>query len=168
MSDSSTQARAQVDSIVEMMAAVECDYDLLRDLRDERDAWQADEDTAGKAWGDEYPSAAEELSELSAAAGDCEDRDDAEQRVHEDPLSVETRSGWHAPGSAQDGEGDEEFRILLCTGGPHVELRGDLDQYGSPSRVYVVHKNWGTNGEMSLHGGEQTTVLAYCALVLGA
>jgi len=121
------QAAAQLASIVEMMAAVECDFDRLQELREvDTDELSADD--------------AEELSELSAAAGDCEDEDDARRRIDEDPLSVEVRTDWHAPG--EDSE-PAEFCILLCTGGPAVRIVGDLDR-GQPSRPRLEYQDWGT------------------------
>ena len=36
-SHAEAQARAQCESIVEMVAALECDYDRLQELRDARD-----------------------------------------------------------------------------------------------------------------------------------
>ena len=47
-----------------------------------------------------------------------------ESEIHETPLSIEVRSGWHSVG--EDAGEPEEFRIVLCTGGPHVELTGDI------------------------------------------
>jgi hypothetical protein len=52
-----------------------------------------------------------------------EDTEDRETAAYEIPLSVEYRSGWTA--STDVGEKHwEEYRVVLCTGGPHVELRG--------------------------------------------
>jgi hypothetical protein len=85
-------------------------------------------------------SDAEELEELEAAAGDCEDEDDARQRISEDPLSVEVRSGWASPGEPLEAS---EFCILLCTGGPAVRIRGELDR-GEPSRAWLEFQDWGT------------------------
>lgn len=120
------QAAAQLASIVEMMSAVECDFYRLQELREVDPAELSSDD-------------AEELSELSAAAGDCEDEDDARRRIDDDPLSVEVRTDWHAPG--EDSE-PTEFCILLCTGGPAVRIVGDLDQ-GQPSRPRLQYQDWG-------------------------
>lgn len=85
---------------------------------------------------------ADELAELEAAAGDCESYDDAEQRIHEDALSVEVRSDWHNP--CDDSECPSEFRILLCTGGPAVQIRGELGDHGQPERAWLEYQDWGT------------------------
>lgn len=37
----------------------------------------------------------------------------------------------------------EEFRILLSTGGPALQIRGELN-HGEPSRCWLEHQDWGT------------------------
>lgn len=105
------------------------------------------------------PDEQKELTELEEAAGDCESEDDARQRIEEDALSVEIRSDWCAPGEEMTAG---EFRILLCTGGPHVELVGDLDDNLQPSRVRVIYKDWGESGE--LFDFDRDAVLRYCSV----
>lgn len=83
---------------------------------------------------------AEELRQLEEAAGDCDDEEQARERIEQDPLSVEIRSGWQTPGEAFEAA---EFCILLCTGGPAVRIVGDLDQ-GRPSRPRLQYQDWGT------------------------
>lgn len=156
------QAAAQYSSIVDMLAAVGCDFDRLQELRDERDELaealkeaeeahqQADDDEREEAaealeaareavaeWNDDN---AEELAELEEAAGDCDDEEDARQRIQEDPLSVEVRSDWASPGEELTAG---EFCILLCTGGPAVRIRGELDG-GTPCRAWLEYQDWGT------------------------
>lgn len=121
------QAAAQYSSIVDMLAAVECDYDRLEELRDTDPEDLTDEDR-------------EELEELEAAAGDCTDEEDARQRIQEDPLSVEVRSDWASPGEELT---PGEFQILLCTGGPAVRIMGELNR-GEPVRAWLEYQDWGT------------------------
>lgn len=83
----------------------------------------------------------DELAELETAAGDCTDQDDAQQRIYDDPLSVEVRSDWTTPGEELT---PSEFCILLCTGGPAVRIRGELDGSGEPSRAWLEYQDWGT------------------------
>ena len=166
MSDSSlSQAKAQVESIVEMVAALNCDYDRLSELQEERQALDAlIEDLAGglvdavsdpdsgaklnhlkseldeakeerKEWEENY---LEELNELLDAAGECENTEDAERRIDEDPLSVRVRSGWVSNPSEMEAK---EFEILLCTGGPAVRIVGDLDR-GQPENPRIEHQDW--------------------------
>ena len=59
-------------------------------------------------------------------ADECELREHAEQQA----LSAEVRSDWHTPGTQSDAS--DEYRLLLCTGGPAVQITGNLDAYGYP------------------------------------
>lgn len=236
------QAKAQFESVAEMIAALNVDFDRLEELREDAaaNAWtagwnmagympdaepgtyedesgaraaivdelreraeQCDESAAivdaasfdtpaavaaerGKFWGEaaDYRAAAEEieredlpfivvngwhfwiteseqcdldgedyqeLRELKDAAGECEDREDAEQRIHEDALSVEVRGGWTTPGNEPE---PAEYRIVLCTGGPHVEIRGDLDS-GTPTTARLYCQDWFTSLD-EMPGGEDT------------
>jgi len=155
------QAMAQCASIREMVAALECDYDRLDELRNDRDCYvqtvdaPPDLDTP-EQWAIDCPDDAAELAELEASAGDCKDRDEAEQHIHEDALSVEIRSSWTSLGEKLEAD---EFRIVLCTGGPHVYLVGELNQ-GEPDRVRVRYEDWGESGE--LFEFDHDTVLKYC------
>jgi hypothetical protein len=115
--------------LAEMVAALECDYDRLEELRATRD------DTEVGLHDDEK----EELAELEAAAGDCEDREDAERRIQEDPLSIEVRSGWTTLGNPLEAE---EYMILLSTGGPATRITGELDQHKQPSSAKLEVQDW--------------------------
>lgn len=55
-----------------------------------------------------------------------EDHEAAERAIHEDALSVEVRSGWYVPGARDADTKPAEYRILLCTGGPAVQIVGGL------------------------------------------
>ena len=71
-------------------------------------------------------SARELLDQLKIAQDDNDSdaaEDDARSRIDEYPLSVQTRSGWHNPGTI---EPDAEFEILLGTGGPASRIVGTL------------------------------------------
>ena len=112
------------DSLAEMVAALECDYDRLDDLRD--DCPDDDRD---------------ELSALEKSAGDCEDLDDAQQRIQEDPLCIEVRSNWQPPGVTL--EPPAEYCILLTTGGPAVRIIGTL-HHNEPVSAMLQTQDWGT------------------------
>jgi hypothetical protein len=144
--NSESQARLQVESIVQMVAALSVDYDRLEELREFKESE-----------GLMNTDAEEELHELSNAAGDCTSEDEAMERIQEGPLSIEVRSGWHSLGETLE---PSEFRIVLCTGGPHVEIRGELDSHKEPSRVRIMHSDWGTSGE--LFDFDHDAVLTYC------
>jgi hypothetical protein len=158
------------ESIREMLQALECDYDRLEELRDERDSYvsrphedsRAAQGGACTSWVEEFPEEAEKLAELEAAAGECEDRDDAERRIHDDPLSVEVRSGWHSPAGTEYQQ-PEEFCILLGTGGPATRIRGELDEHCEPRRAWLEAQDWGTPWTQYLGDAiTQEELLTYC------
>lgn len=161
------QARLQYESICEMVAALECDYERLQELKEERNDFSLDrmEDVdcnracAEHEWGLENPDDAAELEELISDAGDCESREEAEERIQEDALEVQVRSGWHATGD--DAPEPEEFYILLCTGGPAVRIRGELDPRGEPTRAWIEYQDWFEPWKQYFDT-DQATLLAYC------
>lgn len=166
MSDTAQdQARAQYESVSAMVAAIDCDYSRLEELREElqdltdtaneansvhEEALKIGPDGSAETWAelceanialsDWREANSEELAQLESNAGDCEDEDEARQRIQEDALSVEVRSDWTAPGETLE---PSEFCILLCTGGPAVRILGELDN-GSPSRAWLEYQDWGT------------------------
>jgi hypothetical protein len=140
------------DSIREMVAALDCEYDRLEELRELQASWKADADnqphTDGDGlpvvptWANENPDDAQELKELEEAAGECKDREDAERRIMEDPLSIQVRSDWYTPGDEDESRSPAEFQILLCTGGPAVRIVGELGGDGEPSRARLEVQDW--------------------------
>jgi hypothetical protein len=80
------------------------------------------------------------IREFAARLNDEPDNDRVRDEIHEDPLSVLVRSGWHEPGK-KSGE-PEEFEILLCTGGPAVRLIGTLNRYCEPESVAMQVQDW--------------------------
>lgn len=119
--------------IRDMVAALECDYERLNELRDDKASWEADNEPYNA-------DDAEELAALEAEAGDCKDQDEARERIGEDALSVEVRSGWVTPGDPMPAA---DFAILLATGGPAVRIRGELDADGVPHRAWLEVQDWG-------------------------
>lgn len=176
-------AKAQAESIIAMVAALNCDYDRLQELRDEREqlsdaveeaeaaySYHDSDDTkttpewrdlcearaALVQWDDDN---AQELNNLEHEAGDCTDQDEAQERIQESILSLELRSGWVSYG---DTLAPEEFRIVLCTGGPHVEIRGELDQDMQPHRAWLQYQDWGTPMTQYMDIS-QSTLIEFCA-----
>ena len=93
-------------------------------------------------------------------ANDDEAREEAEQTIQEDPLSVQVRSGWHNPGEKAE---NEEFEILLCTGGPAVRIIGELDEHNEPERARIEFQDWFTSWmDYPLDSEEEEDVLTYC------
>ena len=120
-------------TIREMVAALECDYDRLEELRE---AIKSDEFRTSEEDAEER----EELAELEKDAGDCNDRDDAAQRIWEDPLSLEFRSGWSMYRNDLQAQ---EFCLLLTTGGPAVRIIGEIRD-GEAHSANLEVQDWGT------------------------
>ena len=135
--DSEQQARLQLEGIKEMVAALQCEYDRLAELRQERDDWETEHGDA-RDWPD-----AQELAELEDAAGECQDADQARERIEQDPLSIQCRSDWHTPGEEPTDAGGE-YEILLCTGGPACRIVGELDDSCEPRTARIEHQDWFT------------------------
>ena len=153
---SEEQVRGQLASIREMVDALQCDYDRLAELRSERDDCE-DEHGDARDWPD-----AQELQELEDAAGDCEDADQARERIEEDPLSARVQSDWHSPGEGPTDAGGE-FEILLCTGGPACRIIGELDESCEPCKARIEHQDWLTPWiDYPLTSNDEEAVLAYC------
>lgn len=151
-------ARGWSETIAQLVAALELDWDRLDELREfkEREGLM-------------NTDALEELHALRAIAtidGDeAKEREHIEQRIQECPLSVQVRGGWYSPGQAHDRIGEpEEFEILLSTGGPALRIRGELDEHCEPSRAWLEFQDWGTPWT-EFHGEgapAQDTLLAFC------
>lgn len=140
-----------LDSIRDMIAALKCDYKRLDELRDEKE-----------------PDEAEELAELEAAAGGCTDREEAEQRIREDPLSIELRSGWHSIGDWQCAIRNAEMKpeeacILLTTGGPAVRIIVELNE-GEPRWAWLEVQDWGTPWTKYSEAGMSDLCLTYASV----
>lgn len=109
----------------------------------------------------DYFEDADELAELEDAAGNCESKEDAYEEIYSDALSVEVRGDWHAIGDGEDEPA--EFRIVLCTGGPHVQIRGELE-HGEPTRAWLEYCDWGTPMiERCNEIGDQDALLTYAS-----
>lgn len=136
--------KAAYESIAEMVAALNCDYDRLEELKEGRESLENEygfpDPAALTAWNE---ANREELAELTEQAGECAGRDDALERVLEDPLSLEVRSNWHTPGD-EGGAKPGEFCLLLAMGGPAVRIIGGLDEHCEPYRARLEVQDWFT------------------------
>ena len=192
-SNAKEQARLQYESICDMVAALDADYERLNELRDEIKALDDEYDAIANdkhewimanpgrfleakdarnnwalAFPDENDRLAEieeerealikELDETEAEIGSCESREEAEDRTQEGALEVCVRSGWHSPSG--DAPEPEEFYILLCTGGPAVRIRGELNR-GEPTRAWIEYQDWFEPWKQYI-GADQDVLLAYC------
>lgn len=96
----------------------------------------------------QFDSIAEMVADLRKARGeyDAEENDSrfqaaesAEERIQDDALSVEWRSGWQSFGTGAE---PAEFRILLCTGGPAVQIAGEIGEHGEPEKPRLEFQGW--------------------------
>lgn len=102
------------------------------------------------------------IKELVSALNDRDDKgyNDAVEAIQQDPLSIEVRSGWHTPGQEA---ASEEFRILICWGGPACRIVGELNEHGEPERACLQYQDWGTPWkDYPLTVEEEQAVLTYC------
>lgn len=145
----------------DMVAALNCDYDRLEELREIRQNFlQAEEYTAQRDREWQGMPEHEELVQLEEAAGDCTNREDAQQRIEEDPLSLQVRSGWRSPGEESE---PEEFELLLSTGGPATRIIGELGEHNEPIRARLQAQDWFT--AWTDYQGDaisRSDLLAYC------
>lgn len=77
-----------------------------------------------------------------SSAQDAEDK--ARQRIEEDALSVQVRSGWYSPGTKNADTTPAEYEILLCWGGPACRIVGTLNEYCEPETARLEVQDWGT------------------------
>ena len=138
------QAESSMDSIIKMLASLEVDYDRLEELRSAAEGGDEELDDDEK----------QEFGELSAAADGCESREKAEERIADDPASVEVRGPWYDPGKERGRPDPAEYCITLAYGGPGVRLTGDLSD-GEPFSARLEYMDysggwqeyWGENAD---------------------
>lgn len=93
---------------------------------------------------------------------DVDKEEEARQTIQEDALSVEVRSDWDSPG-AENGNKPTEFKILLCTGGPAVQIIGKLSQYQEPESARLQYQDWFKPWtDYTLTDEQEQAVLKYC------
>lgn len=131
--------------------------DLLLTSHSELQARAQFEDIAEKV------AALSKARDVVAKTGECsESMEEAEQAIQDDPLEVVVRSGWITP-NVIGGRVRAEFKILLCTGGPAVQIIGELNEHCEPESARIEHQDWGTPWtEYRLTADEQETLLEYC------
>ncbi len=67
--------------------------------------------------------------------------EDAQNAIREDALSVEVRTDWYSR-SSNISASPVEYRILLCTGGPAVQITGALSAHGEPETARLEMQDW--------------------------
>lgn len=172
--DARDNALSHAEEINRLMTALEADYsqieelkDHIQDMRDELSDVQEEldeviqtidaeaEDEEKELQLNEYcrlneqaadlthniHSTKDELAKLQAKVGDFSDSDEVATELHNYPLSVDVRSGWTSIGETLEAS---EYAILLTTGGPAARIRGELDEYGTPTSAWMEACGWGT------------------------
>ena len=71
------------------------------------------------------------------------DEEAAREFLTDAPLSVEVRTDWHAVGAVEAAK-PTHYRILLCWGGPAVQIVGTLDDYNQPDSAELQCQDWFT------------------------
>ena len=94
-----------------------------------------------RGWYDSIVEMVEALAQADANR-DWRAQDSARDAITESVLWVEVRSEWHDVAVVERAKPDE-YRILLTTGGPALQLVGALNEYGEPETAELQMKDWG-------------------------
>lgn len=81
------------------------------------------------------------IKQMVAKLENEDTRDEAEREIQQSVLEVSVRSGWHNIGDEMEAA---EYRILLTTGGPALQITGDLDSFDGPVSFALEYQDWGT------------------------
>jgi len=93
----------------------------------------------------------------------CIDSDEAAAReaITNDALDVQVRWEWHTP-AALNGAAPYAYMILLCWGGPSVQIVGTLDDHNQPDSARLQHQDWFTPWiDYPLTDEEEQTLIKY-------
>lgn len=160
------QAKAQYESIVDLLASIEFDYDEYESIQSDiectvdalNDAIEDGDVQLIRVYNQAVFSLLDDLSELGDKP-EWDNADEAREAAQDNALEVTVRSSWHSIGEPLTAD---EFCILLCTGGPAVRIRGELDN-GTPSRAWMEYQDWGTPWTQ-YHGARQDTLVEYSSI----
>jgi hypothetical protein len=98
----------------------------------------------------------------AACEADCpHDEDEAREAITDDALSVEVRTDWHGVGAVEAAK-PTHYKILLCWGGPAVQIVGTLDQHNQPDSAQLQYQDWFTEWmNYPLTDDDQQTLITY-------
>ena len=98
----------------------------------------------------------------TACGADCpHDVDTAREAIMEDALSVDVRTDWHGVGAVEACK-PTHYKILLCWGGPAVQILGTLDDSNQPGSARLQYQDWFTEWmDYPLTQGEEETLVKY-------
>ena len=104
---------------------------------------------------------AEDERDETTCDGETHDADGWREHIQEIPLSIQVRAGWHNPGEKAE---DDEFEIMLSTGGPALRIVGDLGKYNQPESPRLQYQDWGTPWTDYVTDGDEDEALEkFCA-----
>jgi hypothetical protein len=87
--------------------------------------------------------------------------EEAREEILDSALSVQVRTDWHSVG-ADEACKPTHYKILLCWGGPAVQIVGTLDDSNQPDSARLQHQNWFTAWEdYPLTQAEEETLVKY-------
>jgi hypothetical protein len=76
-------------------------------------------------------------------------------------LSVEVRTDWHTVGAVEAAK-PTHYKILLCWGGPSVQIVGTLDDSNQPDSATLQYQDWFTEWmDYPLTDEEEQVVMKY-------
>ena len=98
----------------------------------------------------------------TACGADCPHYEDtAREAIIDDVLSVEVRTDWHTVGAVEAAK-PTHYKILLCWGGPAVQIVGTLDDSNQPDSAALQYQDWFTEWmDYSLTDEEEQMVMKY-------
>jgi hypothetical protein len=128
---------AETDKLANAKAQGQAQFDSIREMVEAIQLALADREEADESGGTD-----EAYNKAQSAV------EDAERAIHDDALTVEVRGPWvpvdkYHPQS-NDLDTPAEYRILLSTGGPAVQIVGELNEYGEPVTAVMQVQDWFT------------------------
>jgi hypothetical protein len=104
---------------------------------------------------------AEECDDTACGADCPHDENEAREAITDDVLSVEVRTDWHTVGAVEAAK-PTHYKILLCWGGPSVQIVGTLDKYNQPDSARLQYQDWFTEWtDFLLTDEEEQMVIKY-------
>jgi hypothetical protein len=104
---------------------------------------------------------AEACTDTSCGADCPHDVDEAREAIMEDALAVDVRTDWHSVGAVEAAK-PTHYKILLCWGGPAVQIVGTLDGFNQPDSAALQYQDWFTEWmDYPLTDEEVETLMKY-------
>ena len=103
-----------------------------------------------------------ESCDTADCGADCpHDEDKARQSIFDAALSVDVRTDWHGVDAVEACK-PTHYKILLCWGGPAVQIVGTLDGFNVPDSAMLQYQDWFTEWtNYPLTDAEAETLMKY-------